>query len=112
MVPIAHDSGGPREDIVVPEPAPPGPAGTTGGAGAGAGQPTGYRCRSLEQYADAICEVLAMGQVERMRLAAAARRRAAQFSDQRFQRELMACLEDVLPGGRRSPAPANVVPAR
>lgn len=54
MVPIANDSGGPREDIVVPE-------ATASGGGAGAGgsgsQRVGYRCRTLAQYADAIVEV-------------------------------------------------------
>ncbi|KAL4458357.1 hypothetical protein ABPG75_013222 [Micractinium tetrahymenae] len=100
VVPIAHDSAGPREDIVLPEPGPrPGdPA-----------QPTGYRCSSLAQYADAIVEVVGMGQLERMRVAAAARRRATQFSDQRFQREFLACCEDVLPAGRASEPPCNVL---
>jgi hypothetical protein len=40
-----------------------------------------------------------MDQVDRMRVAGAARRRASQFSDQRFQSELLACLEGVLPLG-------------
>lgn len=99
VVPIAHDSAGPREDIVQPEP---------GMHGAPA-QPTGYRCSTLEQYTDAIIEVISMGQLERMRVAAAARRRAAQFSDQRFQKEFLACLEDVLPLGRSSQQPRNVL---
>ncbi len=48
VVPIAHDSAGPREDIVLPEPGPrPGDP----------PQPTGLRCSSLAQYADAIVEV-------------------------------------------------------
>lgn len=105
MVPIAHDSAGPREDIVLPEPLP-----APAGGGPAGSQPTGYRCRTLAQYADAICEVLCMGQVERMRLAGAARQRAAQFSDQRFQREFMSCLGEVLPLGRGLPAPSNLLP--
>ena len=107
MVPIAHDSAGPREDIVLPEGGPPG---SGGGGGGGGGQPTGYLCSTLQQYADAIIEVLGMEQLERMRVAAAARRRAAQFSDQRFQKELMACMEDVLPLGR-SRQPTNLLSA-
>lgn len=105
MVPIAHDSAGPREDIVVAEPAP----GARDGAGAPAGPLPGYRCRSLAQYADAIVEVLGMDQVERMRLAAVARRRAAQFSDQRFQQEFMAALDELLPGGRGRQPPSNLL---
>lgn len=106
MVPIAHDSAGPREDIVVADAAPT-PNGSAGAAPAG--PLPGYRCRTLAQYADAIVAVLGMDQVERMRLAAAARRRAAQFSDQRFQREFMAALDDVLPGGRSRQPPSNVL---
>ena len=100
VVPIAHDSAGPREDIVLPEQP----------AGGGPAQPTGYRCRSLPQYADALIEVLCMEQRQRMRVAAAARRRAAQFSDQRFQKEFMACMEEVLPLGRGRSPPSNVLP--
>ena len=103
MVPIAHDSAGPREDIVVEEEGG-GPA-----LGGGEPQPTGYRCTTVDQYADAIVEVLGMGQVERMRVSAAARRRAAHFSDQRFQKELLACLADVLPMCRSSCPPHNVL---
>lgn len=33
----------------------------------------------------------------------------AQFSDQRFQREFLACCEDVLPAGRASEPPRNVL---
>ncbi len=33
----------------------------------------------------------------------------AQFSDQRFQREFLACCEDVLPAGRASELPRNVL---
>lgn len=87
MVPIAHDSAGPREDIVVPEPSDCG----------GPPQPTGYRCTQLEEYAAAIVEVLGMEQLDRMRIAAAARRRAAQFSDQRFEEAFIAVMEKVLP---------------
>ncbi|PSC69622.1 GDP-Man:Man(3) c(2)-PP-Dol alpha-1,2-mannosyltransferase [Micractinium conductrix] len=99
VVPIAHDSGGPRKDIVLPEPAAEGAP----------SQPTGYRCTSLAQYADAIIEVVGMEQVDRLRVAGAARRRAAQFSDQRFQKEFLACLVDVLPLGRDSEPPRNLL---
>ena len=84
---------------MLPEPAGPRHGSSSGSGGQQQQQRTGYRCSSLRQYADAIVEVLSMDQVDRMRVAGAARRRASQFSDQRFQSELLACLEGVLPLG-------------
>ncbi len=61
VVPIVHDSGGPKADIVKHERMQQG------------WQPTGYLCTSEEQYADAITEVLCMDQQDRLKIAAAAR---------------------------------------
>lgn len=85
VVPIVHDSGGPREDIVVPVQLP------------GGSEITGYRCTTEEEFARAIVEVLAMGQVERLRIAAAAREQAAKFSDARFAQAFLDALEPLLP---------------
>ena len=60
VVPIAHNSGGPREDIVQ--------------HGATGGQPNGFLCESLEEYADALTTLLCMTSTERQAYAAAARR--------------------------------------
>lgn len=87
-VPIAHNSGGPREDIVLPEPRRD---------GCGPGQRTGFLCRTVEQYTDAIVEVVGMGQVERLEVAAAARRRASAFSDERFKNEFIEAVGCLLP---------------
>jgi len=89
MVPIAHNSGGPREDIVVPEVS----------AAGGVAQRTGFLCASEEEYTDALIEVLGMDQRERMKIAAAARRRAASFSEERFKSEFLEALTPVLPVG-------------
>ena len=62
VVPIAHNSGGPREDIV--QPAREG------------GQPNGFLCEAVEEYADALTTLLCMTSVERQAYAAAARRYA------------------------------------
>ena len=62
MVPIAHNSGGPAADIVTLQEVP------------GGLQATGYLCGSEDEFAAAITDVLAMDQVSRLRLAAAARR--------------------------------------
>jgi alpha-1,2-mannosyltransferase len=88
-VPIAHNSGGPREDIVLPE--------LPGRDGCGPGQRTGFLCRTVEQYTDALMEVIGMGQVARLEVAAAARRRAAAFSDERFKNEFIEAVAPLLP---------------
>ena len=59
-VPIAHNSGGPKEDIVTPP-------GTSS-------QPDGFLCETVEDYADAIATLLSMEPKERRPYAAAARR--------------------------------------
>ena len=83
MVPIAHNSGGPAADIVTLEEVP------------GGLQATGYLCTSEEEFAAAITDVLAMDQVSRLRLAAAARRYAARpgtlCSKQRVSAALASC---------------------
>lgn len=61
IVPIAHNSGGPMMDIVVP-------------CSGEQGDAVGFRCQSDEEYAEAISIVLSMEQNERLRMAAAARR--------------------------------------
>jgi hypothetical protein len=60
VVPIAHNSGGPREDIVT--------------SAAEGKQPNGFLCESREQYAEAIATLLCMTSAERHTYAAAARR--------------------------------------
>ena len=91
-VPIAHNSGGPKEDIVLPEP----------GRDGGTGQRTGFLCRTLEQYTDALIEVVGMTQVARLEVAAAARRRAAAFSDARVESEFIEAVRPLLPRAPRS----------
>eukprot|EP00891_Asterochloris_glomerata_P007701 jgi/Astpho2/7701/Aster-02580 len=62
VIPIANDSGGPRADIIQDEPMQ------------GRLQPVGYLCSTLQEYADAITDVLCMQQTERLKVAAAARK--------------------------------------
>jgi alpha-1,2-mannosyltransferase len=126
-VPIAHDSGGPRADIVVPLPRPA--AGgrnddadggaayedAHGGGGGGADddgdglaakqqqqqleqqRPNGYLARTVDEYADAITAVLSMGQARRLQIAAAAQARAARFSTEAFEEGWLRALAPVLP---------------
>lgn len=63
VIPIAHNSGGPKQDIV-------------GGQASlyGAGERVGYLCSDVDDYADSIVELLAMDQLARLRIAEAARK--------------------------------------
>ncbi len=64
----AHDSAGPKLDIVVEE----------------AGQPTGFLASSAQEYAAAIRRVLLMPDNERLQITQAARHRASLFSEAMF----------------------------
>ncbi|KAL8172381.1 hypothetical protein V2J09_024185 [Rumex salicifolius] len=79
-IPIAHNSAGPKMDIVLEED----------------GQQTGFLAQTAEEYADAILKVLRMPESERMKMAAAARKRAALFSEQRFYEDFKVCIRAVL----------------
>ncbi|KAF9616924.1 hypothetical protein IFM89_032994 [Coptis chinensis] len=67
-IPIAHKSAGPKMDIVLEED----------------GQQTGFLASDADQYADAILQLLRLPVAERLKMAAAARKRASRFSEQRF----------------------------
>lgn len=85
VIPIAHNSGGPRDDIVRPLDTPDGP------------QRTGYLAATVDKYADAITQVLAMDQRDRLKIAAAAQRQAARFSTQRFHDAFCDAIAAALP---------------
>lgn len=128
VIPIAHNSGGPRADIVVPIPAPetmdaPPPeqrmgmdaaglyvaAGAEAGAGLGSTwgaegeggrvpmQRTGFLATTVEEYAEAMRQVLVMDQRARLQIAAAAQRHASKFSTQRFLDGFTSVIAPVLP---------------
>ncbi|XP_047328139.1 GDP-Man:Man(3)GlcNAc(2)-PP-Dol alpha-1,2-mannosyltransferase-like [Impatiens glandulifera] len=75
-IPIAHDSAGPKMDIVVEE--------------------TGFLAVDLEQYSDAILNVVRMEETDRMKMAAAARKRAERFSEQQFYEDFNAAVRPIL----------------
>ena len=83
-VPIAHASGGPASDIVVP--AHPSP------------RATGILADSVPAYTDAIWWAVAAGAGEREAVARAARARVAQFSDAAFEHGWVDLLNTVAPG--------------
>ncbi|KAF8376791.1 hypothetical protein HHK36_031541 [Tetracentron sinense] len=79
-IPIAHNSAGPKMDIVLQE----------------NGQQTGFLARDVEEYADAILKILMMPEIDRLEMAAAARRRAGRFSEQKFYEDFKAAISPIL----------------
>ncbi|KAF8394895.1 hypothetical protein HHK36_018833 [Tetracentron sinense] len=79
-IPIAHNSAGPKMDIVLQE----------------NGQQIGFLARDVEEYADAILKILMMPETDRLEMAAAARRRAGRFSEQKFYEDFKAAISPIL----------------
>ena len=77
VIPIAHNSGGPKMDIISPK--------------------HGYLRTTLDEYSDAINEVLRLEETERRVMAHECRERANLFSQERFEREFLNAIEPVLP---------------
>ena len=71
-IPIAHNSAGPRMDIVTKE--------------------TGYLVETAEQCAAAMAAVLGMSESDRVAMAALGRRRAELFTQERFQQGFLGAL--------------------
>ncbi|KIZ06575.1 alpha-1,2-mannosyltransferase [Monoraphidium neglectum] len=100
VIPIAHNSGGPRADIVVPLEGRDGP------------QITGYLAETPEEYCDAITRVLVMPQVERLRIAAAAQRHAAKFSGENFTAGFLDAMAPVAEAAAAAAAPGATTAER
>ncbi|KAG8380839.1 hypothetical protein BUALT_Bualt06G0058200 [Buddleja alternifolia] len=79
-IPIAHNSAGPKMDIVLSED----------------GKQTGFLAENVEEYADAILTIIGMPVSERLEMAAAARKRASQFSEQRFYQDFKAAVGPII----------------
>ncbi|XP_038722849.1 GDP-Man:Man(3)GlcNAc(2)-PP-Dol alpha-1,2-mannosyltransferase-like [Tripterygium wilfordii] len=79
-IPIAHNSAGPKMDIVQEED----------------GQQTGFLASTVEEYADAILKIVRMPETERLKIAASARIRASRFSEQRFYEDLKAAIRPIM----------------
>jgi len=79
---VAHNSGGPKMDIVVPD---------------AAGQSTGFLARDADEYADAMEKVLIMSFENRMRLRERARSSVKKrFSDEAFSEAFLETVGDVI----------------
>ena len=60
------------------------------------GEQTGFLACTVEEYADAILRVIGMPETERLTMAAAARRRATRFSEQRFYDDFKDAVRPIL----------------
>ncbi|KAL2795889.1 hypothetical protein BJX66DRAFT_324422 [Aspergillus keveii] len=79
LIPVVHDSGGPREDIVVDLPGTE-EGGPSGGA-------TGFRATSEEDFASAFEAALALSVKERVAMRGRARESALRFTEEEFSRK-------------------------
>ncbi|KAK6141981.1 hypothetical protein DH2020_020746 [Rehmannia glutinosa] len=79
-IPIAHNSAGPKMDIVLHED----------------GKQTGFLAQNVQEYADAILTIIRMPVSERLEMAAAARKRASHFSEQRFYEDFKAAIRPIM----------------
>lgn len=58
-------------------------------------QQTGFLATNVDEYADAILKILRMPETERLKMAAAARRRAERFSEHKFYEDFKAAIRPV-----------------
>jgi len=122
-VAVAHASGGPLLDVVVPahrpgghskpasgraSPALPGGAragGGRGGGGAGEGEPgagdeVGFLCREVDEYAEALMAAWTMSAGERAAMVRRAQARARRFAPGRFAAAWVEAIAGVAGGGK------------
>lgn len=78
----AHNSAGPKMDIVLDED----------------GHQTGFLASDKEEYADSILKILKMPETERLAIAAAARKRAQRFSEQKFVEDFKTAICPIICG--------------
>lgn len=62
------------------------------------GQKTGFLAETVEEYAEAILEIVKMNETERLKMAESARKRAARFSEQRFCEDFKTAIRPIFTG--------------
>ncbi|XP_004577733.2 GDP-Man:Man(3)GlcNAc(2)-PP-Dol alpha-1,2-mannosyltransferase [Ochotona princeps] len=77
---LAHNSGGPKLDIVVPH----------------EGDITGFLAETEEGYADTMAHILSLSAEERLRIRSNARASVSRFSDQEFETAFLSSVEKLL----------------
>jgi alpha-1,2-mannosyltransferase len=80
LIPVVHDSGGPKLDIVVPY----------------EGQPTGYHAETAEEFADRFRKVMETDVEERYAMRTRGRQVARRFTEETFAREWIAEVEKLV----------------
>lgn len=60
------------------------------------GKKVGFLAQDVEEYKDAMLQVIRMSESERLEMAEAARQRAGQFSEQRFYQDYKAVVQPIL----------------
>lgn len=77
---LAHNSGGPKLDIVVPH----------------QGEITGFLAESEEGYAETMAHILNMSEEKRLQIRSNARASVSRFSDQEFELAFLSSVENLL----------------
>ena len=80
LIPVVHDSGGPKLDIVVPF----------------QGKPTGYHAETDEQFAQAFGTIFAMTDEERLGMRQRNRESAKRFTEEAFARKWIGQMEELV----------------
>lgn len=80
LIPVVHDSGGPKLDIVVPY----------------EGKPTGFHAETDEQFAAGFGTVSAMSDGERLEMRSRNRESAKRFTEEAFARKWIAEMEELV----------------
>ena len=81
LICVVHDSGGPKQDIVVDQ---TDGEGEGEGEGAGGSGPTGFRATTEQEFAAAFEAALELPEEEKVGMRMRARRSAKRFSDEEF----------------------------
>ena len=107
VIAIAHNSGGPKSDIIAPLPS---------------GQRVGYLASNASEYAAALVEIFASderGSIGMQEMRTAARQRATQFSDEVFVRQLQTYFipfahecRKIFENSQQEQQPSNAAPIR
>lgn len=81
-IPVVHDSGGPKLDIVVDDP--------------DSGLPTGFHANTAEEFADGFRRVMDLGGDEKVAMRRRGRDGARRFTGEVFEHGWIACMEEVV----------------
>lgn len=87
LICVVHDSGGPREDIVVDVDSDiPAESGVVPGSETGGSGPTGFRATTEEEFAEAFEKALALSDEEKVQMRLRAQHSSLRFTEEEFSR--------------------------